>query len=120
MRERNYLRDSRAAKSLEVIDGVIAKFPKDADTEMLYWRAQLQYDVGSYADAAATLRGAFAQMKIRPAAASRRIECGLLLCRSLLDAGDIEAASAAFIETLQPYENDDINVVLMRSLIRDS
>ncbi|MFH0908526.1 MAG: fused MFS/spermidine synthase [bacterium] len=116
---RSYLRDTTAADTLAAMVWVSDRFPDHVDGDMLHWRGQLQYDLGLYDDAVTSLHAAIAALKGQPHSRGRQIECGVLLCRALLAQGATQRAQDAFIELLQPFEGGNIDVSLMRALIRD-
>ena len=119
--KRNVLRDAGARPTLEAILWVIGKYPDKIDGDLLYWRSQLEYDLGLYADAATSARAAINLLKSDASSSrSRQVECGILLCRALMDSGNRAAAAGAYLETLEPFEGEDIGITLIRSQIRDS
>jgi spermidine synthase len=117
-KSRNYLAPGAASNLLGEIQSLMKKYPEENDPQLFRWCGCLEYDMGMYPQSASNLTVAVSLLEGGHGANSDRIDAGLELCESLLALGERERARSVCEGPLAPF-SDELNVVLMKSRIRD-
>lgn len=112
-----YLSESTARETLKQIDEALTHEASAADPDLHRWRGRIQYDLGMYGDAATNLLAAARLYHQAPGRDSELLDCGVLLCESLMAQGRYEDALGAHESILGRFD-DDLKARLIRARIQ--